>query len=115
MKKNSVLWCDSTGRHCRFVSVDASDAAVADVLRTAAALHKTGVAKWAIYFGDKGAPTKQWDISPEQAKVIAGMYKPLNQAYTQGTALATQNSNRQKMVEGKQALQLVKPHKSGRG
>ena len=78
MNKNSVLWCDSTGKHCRFIAVNASDAAVADVSRTAAALHKTGAAQWAIYFGDKGTPIKQWGISPEQAKVIAAMYKPVN-------------------------------------
>lgn len=43
-------------------------------------LRKTGAAQWAIYFGDKGTPIKQWGISPEQAKVIAGMYKPVSQA-----------------------------------
>lgn len=85
MKKNSVLWCDSTGKQRRFIAIGASDAAVDDVLQTATALHKTGSAQWAIYFGDKGAPTKQWGISPEQAKVIADMYKPVNQAGNQHT------------------------------
>lgn len=83
MKKNSVLWCDSTGKQRRFVAIGVSDAAVEDVMRTAGVLHKTGAAQWVIYFGDKGAPVKLWGITPEQAKVFAGMYKPLNQASAQ--------------------------------
>ena len=91
MKKNSALWCDSTGKQRRFTAIDTSDTAVDDVLQTAIALHKTGVAQWVIYFGDKGAPTKQWGISPEQAKVFAGMYKPVNQTVKPHTILAEQN------------------------
>ncbi len=80
MKKNAVLWCDNTGKQRRFVAINSSDAAVDDVSRTAEALHKTGAAQWAIYFGDKGIPIKQWGISPDQAKIFAGMYKPVIQA-----------------------------------
>lgn len=85
MKKNAVLWCDSTGKQRRFIAINSSDAAVDDVSRTAEALHKTGAAQWAIYFGDKGTPIKQWGISPEQAKVFAGMYKPVSQVDNQRT------------------------------
>lgn len=93
MKKNSVLWCDSAGIQHRFTAIDSSDVAVGDVLLTVAVLHKTGTTQWAIYFGDKGTPIKQWGISPEQAKVIAGMYKPLDQqrarlAENEGVAIA---------------------------
>jgi hypothetical protein len=77
MKKNSVLWCDSAGKQHRFSAINTSDTAVDDVSKTAFVLHKTGAAQWAIYFGDKGAPTKQWGISADQAKVIAGMYKSI--------------------------------------
>lgn len=80
MKKNAVLWCDSTGKQRRFIAIDSSDAAVNDVSWTAEALHKTGAAQWAIYFGDKGTPIKQWGISPEQVKMIAGVYKPVSHA-----------------------------------
>lgn len=76
---NSVMWCDSTGKQRRFVAINTGDTAVDDVIATAETLHKTGVAQWVIYFGDKGTPMKQWGISPEQAKVIAGIYKPVNQ------------------------------------
>lgn len=92
MKKNAVLWCDSTGKQRRFVAINSSDAAVDDVSRTAETLHKTGAAQWAIYFGDKGTPIKQWGISPEQAKVIAGMYKPVNQANSPRTTPTEQDS-----------------------
>lgn len=95
MKKNTVLWCDSTGKQRRFIAIDASDTAVGDVSQTAAALHKTGVAQWAIYFGDKGTPIKQWGISPEQAKVIAGMYKPVNQANKPRTTLPDKTASQQ--------------------
>jgi hypothetical protein len=80
MRKNAVLWCEKSGKQRRFVAIDNSDAAVSDVLLTATALHETGMAKWVIYFGDKGMPIKQWGISLEQAKVIAGMYKPVSRA-----------------------------------
>jgi len=92
MKKNLVLWCDHTGKQRRFIAIDSSDAAVDDVLRTADELHKTESARWVIYFGDKGTPIKQWGISPEQAKVIAGMYEPVTQASNQRKTLAEQNS-----------------------
>lgn len=49
------------------------------------ALHKTGVAQWVVYFGDKGIPTKQWGISHDQAKTIASIYKPISQANNQQT------------------------------
>lgn len=83
MKRNSVLWYDNTGKQRRFVAIGVSDTAVEDVLRTASVLHETGAAQWVIYFGDKGTPIKLWGITPAQAKVFAGMYKPLNQVSPQ--------------------------------
>ncbi|MDD2914457.1 MAG: hypothetical protein PHP70_03990 [Gallionella sp.] len=116
MKKNTVIWCDSTGKQRRFTAIDTGDAAVDDVSQTAATLHKTGAAQWAIYFGDKGTPVKRWGISPEQAKVIAGMYKPLNQMYNSHVMHADQSCGSIKvsaMAKSKQVLQLVTPRKSG--
>lgn len=116
MKKNTVLWCDSAGKQRRFIAINTSDAAVEDVFQTAAVLHKTGVAQWAIYFGDKGTPIKQWGISPEQAKVIAGMYEPVNQANNPGTAIPAQSSRPIKTVavaEGGKVLQIAKVRKLG--
>lgn len=116
MKKNSVLWCDSTGKQRRFIAFDTSDTAVDDVSQTAAALHKTGAAQWAIYFGDKGTPIKQWGISPEQAKVIAGMYKPVNRPGNPRTTLTEQSSQPVKTVavtEGGPVLQIVPSRRLG--
>lgn len=110
MKKNSVLWCDSTGKQRRFTAIDTSDVAVDDVLHTATVLLKTGVAEWAIYFGDKGTPIKQWGISPEQAKVIAGMYKPVSQASNQHTTATGRTAGQYKepaITGGKQKMQVV--------
>ena len=110
MKKNSVLWCDSTGKQRRFTAIDASDIAVDDVLHTATTLHKTGAAQWMIYFGDKGTPIKQWGISPDQAKVIAGMYKPVSQAGNQHTTTTEQNRRPIKepaITGGKQKMLVV--------
>lgn len=110
MKKNAVLWCDSTGKQRRFITINSSDAAVDDVSRTAEALHKTGAAQWAIYFGDKGTPIKQWGISPEQAKVFAGMYKPVNQANNPRATPTEQDSRPTRtaaITEDLQELQLV--------
>jgi hypothetical protein len=116
MKKNTVIWCDNTGKQRRFTAIDTGDAAVDDVSQTAATLHKTGAAQWAIYLGDRGAPIKQWGISSEQAKVIAGMYKPLNQAHHSRAMIADQSCDPTKvsaMVKSKQVLQLVVPRKLG--
>ena len=116
MKKNSILWCDSEGKQHRFAAIDSSDAAVDEVLRTATALHKTGAAQWAIYFGDKGTTMKQWGISPEQAKVITGIPKPANQANIQCATLTEQNGSPIKavpVVEGWQGLQVAPSRRRG--
>jgi len=113
MKKNTVLWCDSTGKQRRFIAINSSDAAVDDVSWTAEALHKTGAAQWAIYFGDKGTPIKQWGISPEQAKVIGGMYKPVNQANNPHTTHPEQSGKGRAAIADKQVLQIAKVRKLG--
>lgn len=108
MKNNAVLWCDGTGKQRRFIAIDSSDAAVDDVSRTAEALHKTGAAQWAIYFGDKGTPIKQWGISPEQAKMIAGTYKPVNHADNPTPTEQSYRPTRTTVItEDKQELQAV--------
>ncbi len=95
MKKNSILWCDSNRIQRRFIAIDAGNAAVDDILQTAIALHKTGVAQWVIYFGDKGTPTKQWGISHDQAKVIASIYSPISQTNNQQTTATRPNHSRE--------------------
>lgn len=109
MKNNSILWYDNAGKQHRFAAIDASDAAVDEVLRTATALHKNGAAQWAIYFGDKGIPVKQWGISPEQAKVITGIFKLVNRADNQDATIAKPNSrpiSAVPVLEGWQGLQV---------
>ncbi|MDD2915995.1 MAG: hypothetical protein PHP70_11820 [Gallionella sp.] len=116
MKKNSILWYDSVGKPHRFAAIDTSDAAVDELLRTATALHKTGAAQWAIYFGDKGTQVKQWGISPEQAKVITGVSKPVNQAGNQGATFAEPSCRPLSAVpvlEGWQGLQVTPSRRRG--